>query len=319
MTEENTTSQNSSIPLLKFNNLSKFDSSSSSSPVLHGISTRHGGVSTGPFASLNLGLDTDDLAGNVQENYRRFLGEFSPGKSGRSSAEESHSSTNSLSNLCIAYQRHTDNVLVIDPSSPQKSTIITSTPGPVTSTPSLVTSTPGPVTHPPCGLANPYDAVDGFITATPGIALCVRFADCQGVLFFDPVKRVIAAVHSGWRGNAQNILGKCVAKMTSEFDCNPANILIGISPSLGPCCAEFSDPVNELPEEMHKYISEKIPGKNPHVDLWQCSHDQLTSVGIPSENIEIARRCTVCENDHFFSYRGGKKTTGHMAGLIMLS
>lgn len=162
------------------------------------------------------------------------------------------------------------------------------------------------------GFLKPHRGVDGFITNTPGLPLMVRFADCQGVFMVDPVKHVIAAVHCGWRGNVKNIIGKAVKRMVDEFGCNSADILVGISPSLGPCCAEFSDPVKELPEFMQKYVNGR------HVDFWRCSFDQLIDAGVLPEHIEIARRCTVCENDKFFSYRGGRKKTGHMGGVIML-
>ncbi len=184
--------------------------------------------------------------------------------------------------IVVAHQEHTDNILIVDEKNFEGLSVL------------------------------PIKGVDGFITNLKNCPLVVRFADCQGVLMLDPLKKVIGAVHSGWRGNAQNIIGKAVAKMVKIFGCDAENILVGISQSLGPCCAEFTDPIKELPEAMHKYID----GKN--VDLWKCSFEQLTGEGVVSKNIEIARRCTVCENSEFFSYRGGKKKTGHMAGVICL-
>ncbi|MCX6734343.1 MAG: polyphenol oxidase family protein [Candidatus Peregrinibacteria bacterium] len=165
------------------------------------------------------------------------------------------------------------------------------------------------------GMNKPQGDYDGFITNVNGLALSVRFADCQGVLFFDPVRRVIAAVHAGWRGNVKNIIGKCVRKMVEEFGCSPENIFVGISQSLGPCHAEFSEPEKELPEWMQKYLGGE---DGRHVDLWQCSFDQLVAEEVPSENIEIMRRCTVCENDIFFSSRAGKGKMGVMGGVICL-
>ena len=162
------------------------------------------------------------------------------------------------------------------------------------------------------GFGSPYDAVDGFVTNVSGIPLMVRFADCQGVFLFDPVKLVIGAVHSGWRGNVKNIIGKAVSIMVSEYECSPDDVLAAVSPSLGPCCAEFTDPVSELPEQMHKYIN----GRN--VDLWACAYDQLCDAGILDEHIEIARECTKCNNAKYFSYRGGNKKSGHMGGIIQL-
>lgn len=165
------------------------------------------------------------------------------------------------------------------------------------------------------GLNKPHGDHDGFITNVKDLALSVRFADCQGVLFFDPVRRVIASVHSGWRGNVKNIIGKCVKEMVEKFGCSAGDILVGISQSLGPCHAEFSEPEKELPEWMQKYVG-GVDGR--HVDLWKCSLDQLVAEGVKNKNIEILRRCTVCENDIFFSSRAGKGRMGIMAGVIEL-
>lgn len=234
--------------------------------VVHGISTRHGGVSTGHLDSLNLGLQVGDEQKNIEENFRLFFDAL--GVSGEK--------------LAIAYQRHTDEIVDIDADFSRD-------------------------------LNNPFNAVDGFVCNVTEVPLVVRFADCQGVLFYDPVAKVVAAVHSGWRGNVKNIIGKCLRKMQDEYGCDPKNILVGLSQSLGRCCSEFSDPYNELPEFMHKYIDERN-----HVDLWQCAEDQILSEDVPAKNVEILRRCTVCENEKFFSHRGGKGKTGHMAAVIML-
>lgn len=162
------------------------------------------------------------------------------------------------------------------------------------------------------GYDNPVESVDGFITNVPGVSLMVRFADCQGVLIFDPVKKVVAAVHSGWRGNAQNIIGKALKQMKDHYGCDPENILVGVGPSLGPCCAEFSDPLTELPAFMHKFID------NKHVDLWACSEEQVLSEGVKPAHLEMTRICTSCNTDRFFSYRAEKPHTGRMTGVICL-
>lgn len=157
---------------------------------------------------------------------------------------------------------------------------------------------------------HPILNVDAFVTSKPGVPISVRMADCQGVLAFDPQKNVISAIHSGWKGNAQNVIGKTIRKMVEEFDCDPKNILVGISPSLGPCCAEFTDPENELPAEMHQYVQDKM------VDLWACSHGQLEAEGVLPSHIENPRICTNCNQDRFFSYRGSGGVCGRMMGII---
>lgn len=244
---------------------------------------RDGGVSEGHLASLNLGFDVGDKEGNLHENYKRFCGMVGV----------------PMDRLIVALQEHSDKILTVDGAD-----------GRATGTMCRHKTTG--VTAARHALPKPVSGIDGFITNTPGLPLMVRFADCQGVFMFDPIKRVIAAVHSGWRGNVKNIIGKAVKRMVTEFGCDACDILVGISPSLGPCCAEFSDPANELPSFMQKYVSGR------RVDFWQCSFDQLIDAGVLPEHIEIARHCTVCENDKFFSYRGGQKKTGHMGGVIML-
>ena len=114
--------------------------------------------------------------------------------------------------------------------------------------------------------------------------------------------------------------------MVEEFDCEAKDILAGVSPSLGPCCAEFSNPFEELPSEMRRYIEAAGDGTGGHVDLWQCAVDQLMGAGVAQDHIELAGICTSCNTDEFFSYRAGRRQsgagkpmTGRMAGVIMLT
>lgn len=140
---------------------------------------------------------------------------------------------------------------------------------------------------------------DGFMTNKSDLPMMVKVADCQGLLLYDPVTHSAAAIHSGWRGSAQNIIGKAVKKMRKTYGVNPADLLAAISPSLGPCCAQFSDPKNELPRFCHPFI---MP--NNHVDFWKLSKLQLQDVGVPEKNIEVAGICTKCRSG-YPSHRNG--------------
>jgi hypothetical protein len=150
--------------------------------------------------------------------------------------------------------------------------------------------------------------VDALITNKKGLPIGIKVADCQGILLFDPKRNAVGAVHSGWKGSAQNIIGKTVKRMAEEFGSDPGDILAGITPSIGPCCLEFTDPKKELPEFMHPYIR----GKN--LDFWSLSLRQLNDAGVKS--IEIKAECTKCHPDRFYSYRN--KDTGRMAAFIGL-
>lgn len=167
------------------------------------------------------------------------------------------------------------------------------------------------------GLANFCEDTDGFVTDQVGTPIFVRFADCQGIFLYDPVKRVVAAVHSGWRGNVKNIAGKAVRKMKEIYGCDGADIEVGVSPSLGPNSAYFKDPEAELPEFMWQYVQE-----GHLVNLWACTFDQLKTEGIREENMEFAEVCTFEDEENFFSYRraGGQNGhTGRMTGAIQLT
>ncbi|MEN8211080.1 MAG: peptidoglycan editing factor PgeF [Thermodesulfobacteriota bacterium] len=154
---------------------------------------------------------------------------------------------------------------------------------------------------------------DGIITDMKDVFLVILVADCQAVILYDHEKKVIANIHSGWRGSVKNIIGKCVAQMISEFACEPDNIIAGISPSLGPCCSEFVNYRDEIPESLWKY---KIEDKD-YFDFWEMSCDQLMDKGIKKANIENMEICTRCNMDEFYSYRG-EKTTGRFACAITL-
>lgn len=153
---------------------------------------------------------------------------------------------------------------------------------------------------------------DAMVTDQLQKVLVIQVADCQSVLLFEPVRRVVANVHCGWRGSIQNIIGRTVAAMARQFGCNPASIVAGIGPSLGPCCAEFINYRSEIPQAFWNYQD-----SNHHFDFWSISRDQLTQAGVAAENIESSRICTRCRADEFFSYRSAK-VTGRFAAVIGL-
>jgi YfiH family protein len=155
-------------------------------------------------------------------------------------------------------------------------------------------------------------AADAVITNLSGVALMVKQADCQAVILFDPEKRVIANVHCGWRGNRANLLGKVIDRMRTSFGTSPGEMRAAIGPSLGPCCAEFTSYRTLFPESFRPFMVSKN-----HFDLWGISLWQLLEAGVRKEKIEVARICTRCRTDLFFSYRG-EGTTGRFATVVML-
>jgi YfiH family protein len=151
---------------------------------------------------------------------------------------------------------------------------------------------------------------DALVTRLDGIGLMIKVADCQALFLVDPVRRVVANVHCGWRGSVQGILGKVVRLLQKRFQSRPEDLLAALSPSLGPCCAEFRNYPQELPEA---FLPFKL-GTN-HFDFWAITRRQLEDVGLLPEHIEISGQCTVCGTDRFFSYRA-EKVTGRMAAVV---
>ena len=141
------------------------------------------------------------------------------------------------------------------------------------------------------------DGFDVMITNLPDLGLMIQQADCQAVALYDPVMQVVGNVHCGWRGSVQNIIARTILQMVGEFGSSPADISAAISPSLGPCCAEFVNYTKELPE---KFMSYQV--KANYFDFWAISRDQLMQTGVLLANIHIAGICTACNRD-FFSYR----------------
>ena len=161
-----------------------------------------------------------------------------------------------------------------------------------------------------------FTEADSLITREPGVGLLIQQADCQAVLLHDPVQEVIAAVHNGWRGSTLNIIAKTVAAMRDYYRVNSDTLKAVISPSLGPCCAEFINFQQELPKSFQSRQVSPF-----HFDFWAISRDQLTEAGLKDTNIETAGICTVCNRD-FFSYRRavrqGSGVTGRNGSVIAL-
>ena len=91
-----------------------------------------------------------------------------------------------------------------------------------------------------------YKKTDGLVTNKKNILLATTNADCILFLLYDPVKNVIANVHSGWKGTLKRIVVQAVNKMINEFGSKPKDIICCICPSIRKCHFEVSQDVKEL-------------------------------------------------------------------------
>ncbi|MBI5197971.1 MAG: peptidoglycan editing factor PgeF [Nitrospirae bacterium] len=165
-------------------------------------------------------------------------------------------------------------------------------------------------------------SADALITDRRGVGLAVVTADCVPVLLYDPVRRIIGAVHAGWRGTVEGVLSKTVAKMVEKFQSDPVDIRAGLGPAIGPCCYEVGPEVvrrlKESPWEQWESCLHPRDGDKGVLDLIALNRLQLLHGGIISGNIHRSDLCTACRPDLFYSYRRDGIGTGRMVSGIIL-
>lgn len=154
---------------------------------------------------------------------------------------------------------------------------------------------------------------DGLLTQEKERALMIKHADCQAALFYDPKNHALANIHCGWRGNVQNIYKEAVELMQRKIGSKPQNLLVGISPSLGPQHAEFKNYKTELPEAFWEFQE-----RPTYFNLWEISKKQLLDAGVIASHIEIASLCTFACPEDYFSFRRDQRVTGRHATLAFL-
>lgn len=154
---------------------------------------------------------------------------------------------------------------------------------------------------------------DGLITDKKGLALTTKNADCILLNFYDPVKKVIANIHSGWRGTYKKIAERTVVKMINNYGCNPEDIYCFINPSIRADHFEVDEDVMELGKEIFKFtnrtdefikIGRIFEGKQKYnIDTVLINRILLESLGLKSEKIIDCEICSVCNKDKIASCR----------------
>lgn len=250
--------------------------------VTHAISTRVGGVSQSPFDSLNLALHVGDERENVIANRKKFA----------------QSLGFKISDLVEPNQVHGDKIFRVDEN------------------------------YRGCGCQNYADTIpetDALITNVAKLPLMLCFADCVPIFFVDVENRAIGLAHGGWKGTLKKIAAKTLLKMRDEFGTRVENCLVGVAPSIGSCCYEVGGEVVDRCKKVfptnHGELLIARDGKI-FLDLWRANVVQLTEIGVPEKNIDVAGECTCCQSGWYFSYRAAQKKnfdrTGRIAALLAL-
>jgi YfiH family protein len=191
---------------------------------------------------------------------------------------------------------------------------------------------------------------DALIAVKPGIYPAVKTADCLPILLLDPVRKISAAIHAGWKGTVLRITRQVIQILKNDLAVNPQDLIAAFGPAIGPCCYEVDErvlgPFREQFPMAESCISSladmetsssagpprhvELPGgktvpatplsptrpanESFRLDLVRANMLELFSEGVPERNVHYSGLCTACYPDLFFSYRRQKGTTGrHIA------
>ncbi len=171
-------------------------------------------------------------------------------------------------------------------------------------------------------LQDDFSGVDALVTALPGVAIAVNTADCVPILLADPVNRVVAAVHSGWRGTVGEIVVSAVGRMV-QMGAVADEIRAVTGPSICTGCFEVGYEVaSQFEAKWHgqgvvsdEYLG--VTGKY-HVDLRRACRLSLEAAGIPSRNICDTSPCSRCAPSVYFSARKLGINSGRTLSVVML-
>ena len=169
--------------------------------------------------------------------------------------------------------------------------------------------------------------VDGLITKNPNLNLMLSFADCTPILIYDKKQKIIANVHSGWRGTVQKIGQKAALKMINECGSSAEDLFVFIGPCLEQCHFIVEEDVKKIFEETfetycNKYNiiedkNETIDGKRKyHINTEIINRLLLEEIGLKSDNIIESKICTACNSKIMHSHRIEKQNSGRNVAIF---
>lgn len=153
---------------------------------------------------------------------------------------------------------------------------------------------------------------DGIMTVnnngTEHKAVSVLTADCLPILFADPVRLSVAAVHAGWKGTLGGIAREMVHALCRSGS-RPSDIRVAIGPHIGGCC--YTVEPDRAALFMKEYRQKGLSNREGawHLDLAEVTRHQLTEAGVAENHIDVCAICTSCDFKHYFSYRREPKAT----------
>lgn len=172
------------------------------------------------------------------------------------------------------------------------------------------------------------DGTDALVSNLKGVCLCISTADCVPVLVYDEQSGAMAAVHAGWRGTVQNIVGAALSLMSDAYGTNPKDCHAVIGPSISlesfevgeEVYDEFAKAGFDMSAIAHRYPCAGEPSTEKwHIDLWEANRIQVLDAGLLPQSVMIAGICTYKNYGEFFSARRLTIKSGRIiTGIVRL-
>ena len=155
---------------------------------------------------------------------------------------------------------------------------------------------------------------DSMITDKANLGLAISSADCPAIFIYDTKNKIIAAVHSGWRGTEKKITLKVLRKLETDFNSNPGNLIAYIAPSISQKHYEVGEEVASLFDD--KYSVKK--NSKYHLDLQKINRDLMLKFGLLKKNVQVSSLCSYEMRDLLHSYRRDGEISGRAFGIIAM-
>jgi YfiH family protein len=157
------------------------------------------------------------------------------------------------------------------------------------------------------------DNTDGLITIHREIPLAIFTADCLGIGFYAPNRKVAGLVHAGWKGTRGRVAAEAVRLFQEEFSVKPYELYVFIAAGIRGCCYQVGV---EMKEYFPGWVEAR--GEKFYLDLSRINRAQLLESAVEEGNIYDCGICTSCDKDRYFSYRNEGASCGRMMTVIML-
>ena len=154
---------------------------------------------------------------------------------------------------------------------------------------------------------------DGLVAQEAGLPLAIRSADCSPVFFYDPDHAAIAIAHVGWRGLAADLPTAMVKYLHKAFQTEPAQLFVGLGPTIRSCCYEVQSDVSTLLRDDCEFQQERTM-----LDVPRGIMRRLENAGVRPSHISDGAICTSCHIDRCYSVRREGAQTGRLLSLLML-